>query len=163
MRKGTKIGLPSVALCFALFGCTTGGGGSVGVPMNFVPTSEKLLKVQTDFLDDVAEAEIASRMVSLCPDYKFNPDENERVIEKFAIRTSVLEGRDDVPAREYEYFQRGAGSLMKTRHSKQIIAEKLSENLERLGITRENFTQFCTVADEQYAKRTQIGRFLKKK
>ncbi len=129
---------------------------------NFVPTSKALLSVQTEFLDDVAEAEIADRMARNCEGYSFNDAEKERVITKLSVNTALLSGRRDVPAQELAQFQKSTSNIMRNNYSKAIISQKIHENLDRLGITKENFSQFCQVADEEYAKRTQLGRFLKK-
>lgn len=138
------------------------GGNSKPRGDAFVPTSQALLNVQTAFLDDVAEAEIADRMARNCPGYEFNDTEKERVITKLSINTALLSGRRDVPAAELEKFQSSASDIMSNRYSRTVITEKIHENLDRLGITKRNYKQFCQVADEQYAKRTQLGRFLKK-
>lgn len=153
----------SCVMCLLIFIFISACSSNIGeVPAGSLPKSPALVKIQTNFLDDIAEAEIADRMALNCKEFEFNIVESKRVIEKLSLETRLLQVGGRISNTEVRHFGVNVSKLMNSKSSRLFIVAKVKENLTRIGITRKNYKHFCTVAEDQYRRRTQIGRFLKK-
>lgn len=126
----------------------------------FEPKSKVVIQTQNRFLDDVAAAEVATRVINLCPGYSFNDLEQEAVLERFAKAVEDLPKRGGAPIEEVIAFQENAKNLVRGKTARSYIVARVAQMIDAGGVTPEAPDLICRMGENEYQKRSQIGRFL---
>lgn len=126
----------------------------------FEPESKVVIETQNRFLDDVASAEVATRIIRFCPGYRFNETEQQVVLDRFAKAVEDLPKRGGAPIAEVIAFQENAKNLMQSKSSKAYVGARAAQMIELGGVTPDAPDLICRMGEDEYQKKSQIGRFL---
>lgn len=121
----------------------------------------EVLRVKNNFLEDVVEAEVASRIAGYCPDFAYNDAEGERVQKRFSNSVLNLYANPRANPAQVLVFQQYAEEAVSSRQIRKTIGKRAAAWMNQNGVTKDTPEALCERGTQEVKSKSQIGRFLR--
>lgn len=129
---------------------------------SYTPQSKAVMATHTSFLNNIADAEIATRIQDSCPGFGYKESEEQVILDNFAKAVENLPLRSGADIADVIKYQENAKSLVRNSQSKRYVVARVKFVLTQKGVTAEQPELICDMGETEYQKQSQIGRFLTK-
>ena len=122
--------------------------------------SDSMAKHQTNFVDQVAAANIAGLLSENCGSIDFDDAAHEAAAERFVVRALVLAGREGKDAEYVDAYVNQTQQMRKSDMLRNTVATKTKEYWDEHFDANSTEQTICAQAQVENKRGTGIGRFL---